>query len=86
MHETEGASATPDIFEAPDQRREARTVHPFDPLEIHDKVAAALAQQAVQQLSQPYAEHVIKLSRDFYDGHPLLLTKREIRVCPSSNS
>jgi len=43
MYEAEGASATPDIVETPYQRRQARTVNPIDPFQVHDKVAAALA-------------------------------------------
>jgi hypothetical protein len=43
MREAEGASTTPDIVKAPYQRRKARTVNTFNPFEIHDKMAAALA-------------------------------------------
>jgi hypothetical protein len=44
MNQAEGASAPPDIVEAPYQRREARTVNLIDPFEVNDKVAAALGQ------------------------------------------
>ena len=41
MHQAEAASAPPDIVEAPDQHREARTVKLLDLFEVHDKVVAA---------------------------------------------